>query len=181
MPRSLQKFIQRYRVLSGFVFGAAYLAFSDPSPTALATGMAIALPGVAIRAWAAGYIRKVRILETEGPYAYTRNPLYFGSLIIAAGFAVSSGSWCLGGLTLVYFASIYFPVMNVEAKELKYVFGAEFDDYTRAVPALLPRVSRWKNSARRFDFQLYLRNREYKTAIGLAAAATILAIKAFYI
>ena len=78
---------KRLRLPLGFLFGIAYLVFARPTPLTLAVGGAIALIGVVVRAWASGHISKNERLATSGPYAHTRNPLYFGSFLIAAGFA----------------------------------------------------------------------------------------------
>ncbi len=48
--------------------------------------------GVWLRAYAAGYVRKNAELTFTGPYAYTRNPLYLGSMLIAFGFALAAGA-----------------------------------------------------------------------------------------
>ncbi len=118
MSSRFTRFLQRYRVFSGFLFALIYLFFSAPSIVTLAAGFGIAAVGILIRAWACGHIRKTRELDTSGPYAFTRNPLYFGTLIITIGFGVASGVWWLALLSLLFFASIYFPVINVEAEEL---------------------------------------------------------------
>src|SRR5579872_4849342 len=88
-------FAARWRVPLGFVFGAAYLILSRPTVKLLLAGGAVAAMGLAIRAWAAGHLVKNQNLATHGPYAYTRNPLYFGSALMAAGFVLAGGSWVL--------------------------------------------------------------------------------------
>jgi protein-S-isoprenylcysteine O-methyltransferase Ste14 len=180
MSSKLTKFLQRYRVFFGFVFAVLFLVFSQPNAVVIGIGFAVALIGLAIRAWACGHIRKIRELDTSGPYAYTRNPLYLGSLIIAIGFGIASGVWWLAILTLAFFASIYLPVINVEAEELENVMGNDYREYAANVPLFFPRLTAWKKSARKFDFQLYSRHGEYNAALGLFAAAAILAAKAYY-
>ena len=177
MSSKFTLFLQRYRVFSGFLFAAAYLAFSRPTLLSLAIGFAIAAIGLFIRGWACGHIRKARALDTSGPYAYTRNPLYFGTLIITLGFGFASGVWWLGVLSLAFFASIYFPVINVEAEELANVIGDDYREYAAAVPLFVPRLTPWEKSNRTFDFKLYLKHGEYLAAIGSVAAAALLAAK----
>lgn len=174
------KFLQRIRVFSGFVLAIVFLGFSRPAPVTLAIGLAIAAIGILLRAWACGHLRKSSELDVSGPYAYTRNPLYLGTFIIALGFGTASGSWWLFLLTAAYIGSIYFPVMNVEAAVLKERLGDEYNDYSANVPLLLPRLTAWKKSDRRFDFQLYLRNGEYNAAIGFGVAAIFLSIKMYF-
>jgi len=179
MASSFPKLLQRIRVPSGFLVAIVYLVFARPTPLTLAIGLAFASIGVLIRAWACGHLRKTAELDVSGPYAFTRNPLYLGTFIIALGFGLASGSWWLALIAAIYIGSIYFPVMNVEAFELEARLGEEYRDYGTNVPILIPRLTPWKKSDRRFDFQLYLKNGEYNAAIGLAAAAAFLAVKTF--
>ena len=179
MPSKFVKFLQRIRVFSGFVIAIVFLVFSRPMPATLAAGIAIAAIGVLLRVWACGHLRKSSELDVSGPYAYTRNPLYLGTFIIALGFGVASGSWWLFLLISAYVGSIYFPVMNVEAVVLKERLGSEYIDYADNVPLLFPRLTAWKKSDRRFDFQLYLKNGEYNAAIGFAVASVFLALKSY--
>jgi protein-S-isoprenylcysteine O-methyltransferase Ste14 len=172
-----KKLLQRYRVFSGFVFAILFLIFARPTPAILAIGSGIALIGLLLRAWACGHIRKVAELDTSGPYAYTRNPLYLGTFIIAVGFGIASGVWWLALLALVFYLSIYLPVMNVEAEELTQVVGDEYTEYKASVPLFFPRVTPWRKPDRSFDFQLYLKHREYKAAIGFFLIAAVLAGK----
>src|SRR5687768_1547746 len=95
--------IQRWRVPLGFVCAAVFLFFARPTPTALAAGAFVSVLGLAIRAWAAGHIRKNAQLATSGPYAFTRNPLYFGSFLLGLGFTIASGRWYLA----VLFAALF--------------------------------------------------------------------------
>ena len=179
MSTPLAKFLQQYRVLAGFVSAAIFVIFCRPTIPTLAVGTSVALVGILLRAWALGHLRKERHLDTSGPYAYTRNPLYLGTFIIAVGFGIASGVWWLFLLLFAFILSIYFPVMHVEAEELESWLGDEYRDYASNVPLLFPRLTAWKKSERAFDFQLYLRHREYHAAFGLALAVALLAIKAY--
>jgi protein-S-isoprenylcysteine O-methyltransferase Ste14 len=146
----------------------------------LVLGIAIAILGLLIRAWACGHLRKGPELDVSGPYGYTRNPLYLGSLLVTFGFGIASGVWWLALIAIIFFASIYWPVINVETVELEKVIGEDYREYAANVPVFIPRIGRWEKSARRFDFQLYLKNREYNAALGVLAAAIFLMIKAYY-
>src|SRR5216110_3461196 len=102
--------MQRWRVPLGFVCAAFFFFFSRPRPLMLAIGGAIALPGLALRAWATGHLRKNDTLATTGPYRYTRNPLYLGSFFLGVGFTVASGRPILGIIFAAFFLGIYVPV-----------------------------------------------------------------------
>lgn len=176
--------MQRWRVPLGFVCAAIFFLFSRPRPSTLAIGGAIALPGLLLRAWATGHLRKNDALAITGPYAYTRNPLYFGSFLIGLGFTVASGRLVLGIVFAALFLGIYVPVMRVESATLAGLFGERYQGYLKAVPLFLPRLSPYRDGTKniaRFDAALYKRYREYEAAIGLVIAWALLALKAFYL
>ena len=179
MSSSFPKLLQRIRVPSGFVVAIVYFVFAQPTPMLLGIGVGIASLGVLIRAWASGHLRKSKELDVSGPYAFTRNPLYLGTFIIAIGFGVASGSWWVALIAAAYIGGIYFPVMNVEAFELEGRLGEEYREYAANVPILIPRLTPWKKSDRQFNFQLYLKNGEYNASIGLGIAAALLTVKTF--
>jgi len=134
----------------------------------------IAALGLLLRGYAAGYLRKHKQLATSGPYAYTRNPLYLGSVLLGAGFAVASHSWTSAALLAAYLLVFYPAVIRREEKELKALYGAAFVEYAALVPAFCPRLSAAKLSGERFSWLLYRQNREYEAAIGLALAMAVL-------
>lgn len=156
-----------------------YLVFCRPATFSLIYGFIVVAVGALIRLWAAGTIRKEKILETAGPYAYTRNPLYFGTFIMVAGFALVSNVWWVAILCLAYFAAVYAPVISAEGDELEQVFGEEYRTYTANVPILFPRFTPWKKVPGTFSFKLYLKNGEYNVAIGVLVAAAVLAARSF--
>lgn len=176
--------MQRWRVPLGFLCGALFLLFARPRPWTLAIGGGVALVGLALRAWAAGHIRKNARLATSGPYAYTRNPLYLGSFLLGLGFTVASAQPLLGILFAALFLGIYLPVMRVEAATLAELFGEDYEAYARAVPLFVPRLLPYDDEQTRdthFDASLYMRHREYQAALGLLIAWCLLALKAFFI
>jgi hypothetical protein len=173
---------RRIRVPLGFVVAALYvfeLWRRAPEPVTIAWSLALVLPGLWLRGYAAGYVKKNRELTQTGPYAYTRNPLYLGSILIAAGFAVALLSWVVAAALAVMFLLIYVPVIASEERFLRTTFS-EFDAYCRRVPRLIPRLTPARVSAAltrsgedssetnsgNFSFALYLRHREYNSAIG---------------
>ena len=176
-----KRLIQRIRVPLGFLFAIVFLVFAAPTVLSLVIGSVIAGIGVAIRGWASGHIRKASVLAVSGPYAYTRNPLYVGSFILGVGFTVAAGVWWLAVLFSVLFIGIYLPVMSVETEDIRRIFGDDFDEYEKNVPLLIPRFTPWKKTGVKFDFQLYLRYREYRAAIGAAIAVVALAAKAYFL
>ncbi|MGD0914364.1 MAG: isoprenylcysteine carboxylmethyltransferase family protein [Terracidiphilus sp.] len=177
---------RRIRVPLGFIAAIIYLFElwrRAPRPGAIAWSLALVLPGLWLRAYAAGYVKKNRELTVTGPYAHTRNPLYVGSTLIAAGFAVALMSWPMALVLAGGFALIYIPVIASEEQFLRTTF-AGFDDYCRLVPRLIPRLTAARvarppedvsgagqhdpGSKPGFSLKLYLKHREYNAAIGAA-------------
>src|SRR5690348_10748974 len=175
--------IQRWRVPLGFLCAAVFLLLAKPTRTALVIGACVSLLGLAIRAWAAGHIRKNAQLATSGPYAFTRNPLYLGSFLLGLGFTIASAKLVLALLFAALFLGIYLPVMRVEARTMAELFGNEFEAYRRAVPLFFPRITPFReneSAENRFDGRLYLRYREYRAALGLIIAWSLLLLKTYY-
>ena len=175
--------IQRWRVPLGFVFAGLFVLLARPRPVTLVIGAAVSLVGLAIRAWAAGHIRKNVELATTGPYALTRNPLYLGSFFLGLGFTIAAGRWVLAALFAALFLGIYLPVMRVEANNLAESFGDRYQHYANEVPLFFPKLKRYRDSqaARgRFDTKLYLKYREYRASFGFVIAWSVLVIKAYY-
>jgi protein-S-isoprenylcysteine O-methyltransferase Ste14 len=176
-PKPYADFVARLRVPFGFVLVAAFAWFSQPVAGSLAAGLPIALAGLALRAWAAGHLAKNQALATGGPYQYTRNPLYLGTLLVAAGLVIAARSPWLGALFAVVFAGIYLPVIQLEEQHLRRLFP-EYAVYASEVPALWPRL-RARRTVTRFRRQLYWKNQEYQAALGFAAGAVWLIWKAW--
>ena len=158
---------KRVRLPLGFVFGIAYLIWARPTPLTLAVGGVIAFVGVVIRGWAAGHIVKNKVLAVTGPYAHTRNPLYFGSFLIGAGFAVAA-HWGLLLVVIAFWALVYAPTMERERVNVRERFPEAYDRYSANVPAFVPRVTPWRHEESDeggFSADLYMRHGEWKAAI----------------
>jgi hypothetical protein len=150
------------------VFGISYLIFANPSPLTLGVGGAIALIGVIIRGWASGHISKNERLATTGPYAHTRNPLYFGSFLIAAGFAIAA-QWALLLVVVAFFVLIYAPTMQRERANIAGRFPEAYEAYSANVPAFVPRPTPWKATHPEddggFSLDLYMKHGEWKAGL----------------
>jgi hypothetical protein len=167
----------------GFVFTAVFLLLARPSWMMLAASLVLVLPGLWLRGYASGYVRKNAELTVTGPYEHTRNPLYMGSMLIAFGFAAAAGSWVILGALAALFAAIYIPTIQAEEEFLREHF-ADFEAYARAVPRLLPRLVGARSQGTtagsvrgEFSLALYRKHREYNSLIGAGALYLALVLR----
>ena len=180
--RSWSGIARRIRVPLGFAFAIVYIGLARPTWLSIAAGGALAAPGLLIRAMASGHVRKNRELTTSGPYAHTRNPLYLGSMIMGAGFALCARNWWIaGGIALIFFA-VYLPVIGAEEAHLRSEFSG-FEGYSQHVPRLFPRFARTLpgSEATPFSRELYLKHREYNALVGSVAMLLALAAKVVWL
>jgi protein-S-isoprenylcysteine O-methyltransferase Ste14 len=146
----------------------------------MAIGALISAAGLSLRGLASGHVEKNEQLTKTGPYAYTRNPLYLGSLIMAAGFAVAARSWWVAAGMVAIFIAIYVPVIRSEEDFLRGNFP-EFQEYSAQVPRLLPRFRASASSGGEFSWALYRKHREYKATLGTAGIYALLLLKLLWI
>lgn len=172
-------FFVRWRVRLGYPLAIAVLYFSNPTPRSILLGALAGLIGLWVRAYAAGYLHKQEVLTVTGPYAYTRNPLYLGSAILALGAGIATRSWISSVILIVYFAVFYSIVMRREANELRLRHGASFEAYARAVPLFIPRLTAVKlpgDSAGSFSVSQYKKNHEWQAAAGFLFLLLVLLV-----
>jgi len=173
-PKCYADAVAKLRVPSGFVLVVVFAWFSRPTARSLALGLPFGLVGLALRAWAAGCLAKNQQLATGGPYAYTRNPLYLGTLLVAAGLVVASRNIGLGILFIAVFLLVYLPAIQLEEQHLRSLFP-DFAPYAERVPALWPRLTPAPaKNPNPFQIALYLRNQEYQAGVGFAAGMLFL-------
>jgi len=171
---------RRIRVPLGFLFAAFYLWLARPTPASMLIGAALVIPGLLIRAIASGHVQKNELLATSGPYAYTRNPLYLGSLVLAIGFAIAGRNMWIGATIVIFYLSIYWPVIHGEEEFLRSKF-AGFGEYCRHVPRLLPRLTPYGSVPGSFSSELYWKHREYNATVGALAIFIVLVAKMLWI
>jgi hypothetical protein len=172
----------RWRVRVGYPLAVIYWLLAAPTSRSIIWGGVVAALGLIIRGFASGHLRKYEQLATDGPYARTRNPLYFGSAFLAAGFIVAGHSMWAGGIVGAYFAIFYYAVMRNEESDLRDRYGAAFEEYAVRVPLFFPRITVAKAHEspiagpreKRFLWAQYRRNREYQAFIGALAGLGII-------
>ena len=168
-PKPYADAVARLRVPCGFVLLVAFALLTQPSIESIEIGLPIALMGLLLRAWATGHLAKNQSLATSGPYSYIRNPLYVGTLIVAAGIVIACRNWLLAAIFALVFLLVYLPVIELEEQHLRNIFP-EYAAYAARVHRLFP-VSRWPGQSGRFSLALYLKNEEYQALAGFLLAA----------
>jgi protein-S-isoprenylcysteine O-methyltransferase Ste14 len=167
---------RRIRVPLGFIFAVVFVLLARPTRTSLIAGALVLLPGLLLRGLASGHVQKDKQLTTSGPYAYTRNPLYLGSLMLAAGFAIAARSWWIVAIMLLMFTVIYIPVIAGEERYLRQTFP-DYDDYARHVPRMLPRLTRYGSQQSAYSSARYWKHREYQASLGCVGMLAVLVVK----
>ena len=183
------KIARRIRVPMGFAFAVLYLWLARPTGWSILGSLLLVAPGLWLRAYASGYVKKNREITMTGPYAHTRNPLYLGSMLLAFGFAAASRSWIIVLALAVLFALIYVPTIRSEEEYLRANFP-DFEGYTRRVPRLIPRLTPAPiegsaaigNAVERGAFapELYRKHREYNALMGAAAIYAALLLRLYF-
>jgi hypothetical protein len=96
--------------------------------------------------------------------------------MMAAGFALAARSWWIVAIMVLMFALIYIPVIAGEERYLRSTFGG-YEEYSRNVPRMLPRLTRYGAKQGAYSSARYWKHREYEASIGAAALMAVLVVK----
>ncbi len=156
------------------------------SPLWLGSGLALCLLGQALRAWVLGQVPDgtsgqneklmAESLNTSGPYAHTRNPLYLGNLAITLGLCLVAHSPALLILVAALFALQYRAIIAAEEGFLRAQFGARFDDYCARVPRFWPRLRAAPGPTLPWEFRRALKKEHNPAAAWMAIALVLVAL-----
>lgn len=175
-----QNIIYKWRVRIGLISTILSLILAKPTLYSLIGGAVIAVLGLAIRIWACGNLRKEKELTTSGPYRYTRNPLYFGSMILGISTVVACQSWGVLIIFLANFLIIYPFVVRTEKERMSQLFPEKYREYSKQVPLFFPtlRPKLPQDPDHRFSWERYRQNRENRALLGSVIIYLCLIIKA---
>jgi protein-S-isoprenylcysteine O-methyltransferase Ste14 len=164
VPRRLSHRVFSHRLPVGLIFVAIGAMVARPHTLwgeyqlwGWLASLAMVFAGMGLRFWAAGsagnHTHSAEIegprLSTGGPYAFTRNPIYLGSMVLGLGMIGLIGDARLLPLYVVAFALLYAILIPAEERFLREKFRTEFEEYCAAVPRIIPRFTAWKNRAER--------------------------------
>ncbi|MBI3994923.1 MAG: isoprenylcysteine carboxylmethyltransferase family protein [Nitrospirae bacterium] len=158
------------------------LIFARPTPGWLLSGLVIVLAGEALRIWAAGHLKKTREVTTTGPYAYVKNPLYLGTLLILIGFCFMARNPYLLLVGLAIFFIYYAPFKKKrEGQRLFEHFGQAWVDYDRAVPDYLPNLRPYAGRGTgRWNWKWFHENSEGGTAFSVAVGIIAIGLRYWF-
>ncbi len=155
-----KKYFERYRAFFGIVSLLIVLFIAKPNAKSIVIGFVFMMIGTFFRAWASGFINKNSELATNGPYALSRNPLYFGNFILGIGIAITANNlYAYIIFTLYYF--IFFPaLMIIETKRMRKKFGDKYEKWSKGLNSFFPSIKKIDLSG--FNIAYYMKNKEYK-------------------
>ncbi len=173
----LLDFMVKKRIAISFLFVGLFLVFSRPIRPAILLGLVVAVAGESLRTWASGYISKGKVLATQGPYSYMRNPLYLGSFVMGLGVCLMGRSIIFMLAYLLVFSIVYSRLILKEEEKVGRLFGEKYLAYKARVPRFIPRFTTRRKVKGSFDWTQVLRHKEYHAWLGLFSITIFLLFK----
>jgi protein-S-isoprenylcysteine O-methyltransferase Ste14 len=165
----------KYRSFVGGLCLIVTLGLATPEAWSIFSGFLLMMAGMFFRAWSSGHINKDRELATEGPYSLTRNPLYFGSLILGSGIAVASNNVVTYLIFIVYYFSFFTFLIAIERKRMRMRFGQQYDTWAKEANLFFPKIKKIEKS--NFNIAYYMKNREYRVLFFSLFITAVLIVK----
>jgi len=157
------------------LLGVLIYTAKHPTPLSLALGLPGIILGQALRIWACGHLIKNRRLTTTGPYAYVKNPLYVGTILITVGFCAMAQPWLIPVVALGFFGYYIPRKRKIEGNRLRQIYGEAYERYDKQVPDLIPRLTPYRGGdTTRFDATLVFDNSEHGTVISVALGIALI-------
>ena len=158
--KKFKKYFERYRAFIGIVSLIIVLFVARPNAKSIAIGFFFIMLGTFFRAWASGYINKNNELATRGPYALSRNPLYFGNFILGIGIAIAANHLYSYIIFAIYYFVFFPALMVMENNRMREKFGEKYEKWSKGLNSFFPGIKKIDTSG--FNISYYMKNREYK-------------------
>lgn len=150
--KKLAELFFTYRSYTPIPFLILMIVFENSSVTSLIVGFIIALIGESIRLWGVSWAGSETrttgkvggtYLIISGPFAYVRNPLYVGNILIYLGLGIMSFALFpyLQIIALMFFLFQYYLIVKAEEEYLFNTFGEQYKKYFESVPRFFPRFT----------------------------------------
>lgn len=151
----IKKFLFKNRSYTPLPLIIIALYGAKPDKMSIITGSILIILGEVLRIWGVSYAgpgtREIRVkasqLVKEGPFAYQRNPLYTGNIVMYAGFAIFA-NYLLPWLPIavfLYFVIQYYLIILHEEEFLNKKFGSEYEKYMNNVNRFLPKPKKYRS------------------------------------
>jgi protein-S-isoprenylcysteine O-methyltransferase Ste14 len=173
--RNVTEALIKYRSFIGILCLVVVLWLATPTVWSISAGFFFMMIGMFFRAWSSGYINKDKELATEGPYSLTRNPLYFGNLLLGAGIAIASNNWLAVSICAAYYFSFFTFLIAIERKRMKSRFGPRYEDWAKQANLFFPKIKKIEKF--NFNIAFYMKNREYRVLFYSLFIIAVLVIK----
>jgi len=165
----------KYRSFIGILCLIAVLRLATPNARSIFIGFFFMMIGMFFRGWSSGYIDKDKELAVDGPYSLTRNPLYFGNLLIGSGITVACNNLPSLLIFLIYYFTFFPFLIAVERKRLRKRFGSRYDEWAKQANLFFPKIKKIKKF--NFNIAYYMKNREYRVLFYSLFVIAVLIIK----
>jgi protein-S-isoprenylcysteine O-methyltransferase Ste14 len=169
------------------------LIFHDANVLSIVVGFVIALAGEALRLWGVSWTGSETrttgaaggtFLIVSGPFAYVRNPLYIGNILLYIGLGIMSFAVfpVLQIIALCFFLWQYHLIIDLEEKYLRDRFGEDYSDYVKNVSSITPRITPYRNpSLEQPPFNLRAGLRSEKRSIQAFAGISLIIIIIWFV
>ena len=141
---NIGNFFFKYRSYTPIPLAVVIIYNAQYTNAYIVLGLIFIIFGESIRFWAVshagGITRTTTVgaakLCTSGPFAYTRNPLYIGNMLMYNGIVLIAGAsniFAILMLTWLFFIIQYFLIINLEEQTLPRIFGTTYINYTKII------------------------------------------------
>ena len=173
--------MKKLRRIPIFVGVILLVIFARPHFPGTVVGPILVLVGEIIRIWAAGHLQKNETLTVTGPYAYVKNPLYIGTILITTGFCILADSVYLLAAATLSFCFHYIPYKKrVEGERLKKIFGNRYEDYDQKVPDYIPRTTPYSDEKAPWSFRCFIENSEGGILLVIVLGLVVILTRPFW-
>jgi protein-S-isoprenylcysteine O-methyltransferase Ste14 len=158
LSTDIRQFLFRYRSYTPIPFIIVMLIYAEPTTPSVLLGSVVTFLGESIRLWGVAYAGSLTRVTGSvgapavimaGPYAFVRNPLYLGNILMYLGIALIANAlipW-LPLVAVCFFVVQYSLIVTLEEEFLEQEFGATYQEYRNNVPRFLPRLVPYRTPA----------------------------------
>jgi protein-S-isoprenylcysteine O-methyltransferase Ste14 len=173
--------VKKIRRVPIFLGAILLVVFAKPYFIGIVVGFILIALGEGIRIWAVGHLQKNEVLTVTGPYAYVKNPLYIGSILITTGFCIFTDNIYLLAAATLAFCFHYIPYKKrIEGNRLRKIFGSRFEDYDQKVPDYIPRLTPYSAEKGLWQFKNFIENSEEGILLMIIVGILLILSKPFW-